>query len=147
MKRDLEISIQAEEEHRDTDGEYYKKWHDKHVAAWEEVRKQHDIGSFLFSRETMRIVEELCSRPSNRDSYFENLVELNGQVSECLPALDLRHAVIFNSHLSEWPFHPCTDGALPRRKCSRVEPKQSYGFILTKSRLQKIRPGTGSWKP
>ena len=51
IKRDVEISIPAYLDNRDTNSEFYTQWNEKHVRAWDEIRKQMDVGELLLSRE------------------------------------------------------------------------------------------------
>jgi hypothetical protein len=89
MKRDIEISIAAEVTHRNTDSDYYKEWAAKHRAAWDEIRKQIDIGEFLYSQQSLLILKKLNESTDHNLNlnYFEHLETLEMAVSECLPAI------------------------------------------------------------
>ena len=89
MKRDIEISIAAKTTYQNTDNDYHKKWATKHQAAWDEIRKQIDIGEFLYSQRSLLILKRLnesADHDPNLD-YFEHLLTLEMAVSECLPAI------------------------------------------------------------
>jgi hypothetical protein len=47
MKRDVEITVDAEMRGQDTDTDFHKEWNEKHKTAWDEIRKQIDVGEFL----------------------------------------------------------------------------------------------------
>ena len=47
MKWDLEISLRSSQRGEEEETDYLKEWSAKHRAAWEEVRKQIDVGEFL----------------------------------------------------------------------------------------------------
>src|SRR5262249_5399803 len=88
MKRDLDISMEAHMEGRDTDTDYHKEWGAKYRAAWDEIRKQIDIGEFLYSPSSVRILQKLNRETESRpDSYFEHLEQLQVAVEKCLPAI------------------------------------------------------------
>ena len=88
MKRDLEISIQSEMRGQDTDTDYHKKWEEKHRAAWDEIRKDIDIGEFLFSTGSVEILEELVRDTTGpHDDYFSYLEMTRAGVDKCLPAI------------------------------------------------------------
>ena len=89
MKRDLEISIPAEYEGRDTNTEFHKKWNDKHAAAWDEIRKDIDVGEFLFSDNSVRILQKLVddSESEPDDMYIDHLERVQGAVETCLPSI------------------------------------------------------------
>ena len=90
MKRDLEISTTAELEGRKTDTDYHKSWHAKHMAAWEEVRRQIDVGEFLYSPRSVRILQNLNKETESDDPneiYYEHLERLQVAVESCLPAI------------------------------------------------------------
>jgi hypothetical protein len=102
MKRDLEISIPAEMEGRNTDTEFYKEWDAKHRAAWDEIRKNVDIGEFLFSPASIHVLRTLLQDTESdpNEVYFEHLERLQAAVDKCLPAIkataraDLRLPII-----------------------------------------------------
>lgn len=88
MKRDLDISIRAEMQGRDTETELQKEWHAKHAAAWDEIRKQIDIGEFLYSAAAVQILETLNRETDGPyESYFEHLEAHQVAVEKCLPAI------------------------------------------------------------
>lgn len=89
MKRDLEISIVAEIEGRKTDTDFYKEWHQRHAAAWDEVRRQIDMGEFLYSPQSMKILTELNAATADdpNDDYMDHLEKLEAAVLKCLPAI------------------------------------------------------------
>ena len=87
MKWDLEISIRAEMR-GDEETEYHKQWAAKHKAAWEEIRKQIDVGEFLYSPVSVRILQELDGASSGPDdTYIDHLESLQAAVEKCLPAI------------------------------------------------------------
>lgn len=89
MKRDLEISVAREMEGRE-ETEYHEEWGVKHRAAWDEIRKQIDVGEFLFSVKSLSILQELLRKSPRTDpneSYFEHLERLQAAVTSCLPAI------------------------------------------------------------
>ncbi|MEQ8326539.1 MAG: hypothetical protein RLO08_13105 [Parvibaculaceae bacterium] len=87
MKRDLEISFDAERFGRE-ETDHDKAWEKKGRAAWEEIRKQTDMGEFLFSSESLSILKKLISDTETRaDYYVEHLVQYEAAVTECLPAI------------------------------------------------------------
>lgn len=89
MKRDLELSLPAAYEQRDTDTEFHKSWDAKHRAAWDEVRKYIDLGEFLISPSAVRLLRQLsddCSYSPN-DMYVDYLESSEAAVNKCLPAL------------------------------------------------------------
>lgn len=89
MKRDLEISLQAEMEGRNTDTDYHKEWEKKHRAAWDEVRKQIDVGEFLYSPTSVEILQSLlaATKSDPNDMYTDHLERLQIGVERCMPAL------------------------------------------------------------
>lgn len=88
MKRDLDISINAEESGIDTDTDYHRTWAAKHMEAWDEVRRQIDVGELLYSVETMGILKKLNDVTSKQFvSYYEHLDNLHEAVSACLPEI------------------------------------------------------------
>jgi hypothetical protein len=89
MKRDLEISIPAEMEGRDKDTDFHKEWSAKHRAAWDEIRKDIDIGEFLFSGMSIKILETLMdeSVATPNENYFSYLENTQMAVEKCLPAI------------------------------------------------------------
>ncbi len=89
MKWDLEISLRAHEEGRDTDTDYHKAWSAKHSAAWEEIRKQTDVGEFLFSPKAVELLQMLSNeaRHETNEGYFQYLEKIQVAVEKCLPAI------------------------------------------------------------
>lgn len=90
MNRDLTISSNAERTGRDTDDEFHQEWSKKHEAAWDEIRRQVDMGEFLFSPAAMRILEELLDDGRGDDPnemYIEHLGRLQESVRKCMPAI------------------------------------------------------------
>lgn len=90
MKQDLEIRIRAEMRRIDTKTDYYKEWEAKHKAAWDEIRKQIDIGEFLYSPDSVRILQTLTDDSASGDSnesYIDHLETLQVGVEKCLPAI------------------------------------------------------------
>jgi hypothetical protein len=89
MNRDLEISIAAAYEDRDTESDYHKEWEAKHRAAWDEIRKQVDIGEFLFSAESIEVLKMLISETKTdpNDMYVDHLEQLQTGVEKCMPAI------------------------------------------------------------
>lgn len=89
MKRDLEASIPAEMEGRYTDTDYFKELRAKHTAAWKEIRKNIDIGEFLFSGASMQILQTLMRDTASdaNDDYFSHLEKTQAGVEKCLPAI------------------------------------------------------------
>jgi hypothetical protein len=88
MKRDLEISIDAEQCGRDTETDYHKEWNAKHRAAWDEIRKQIDVGEFLYSPESMQILQVLNAETRGPfDTYYDHLEGFQAAVEKCLPAI------------------------------------------------------------
>jgi hypothetical protein len=88
IKRDLEISITAEIEGNRTDTEFHQSWGAKHRAAWDDLRKYVDVGDFLFSKESVQILQRLMEdTSSDSDNYFEHLDILQSAVEKCLPAI------------------------------------------------------------
>ena len=89
MKRELEISIPAEYEQRDTETEYHKQWSEKHRTAWDEIRRQRDVGEFLFSPASLKhlqaLIDESVGGPSGM--YVEHLETMQAAVNKCLPAI------------------------------------------------------------
>jgi hypothetical protein len=92
IKRDVEVSIMALEMGRDTDTEFYKEWSNKHRLAWDEVRKDIDIGEFLFSEKSIKILQRLQDETKSdpaTDVYPDYLEKLRAAVDKCLPAIKL----------------------------------------------------------
>lgn len=89
MKRDLEISIRAVMHHQDTDTDFHKEWNAKHRTAWDEIRKQIDVGEFLYSPASVQILQTLNSETKSEpnDNYFEHLETFQIAVEKCLPAI------------------------------------------------------------
>ncbi|MEP3113275.1 hypothetical protein [Nisaea sp.] len=86
MRWDLKISIEAEEGRRGADTEYQKEWNERHIKAWENIRKKVDVGDILFSVESVKILEDLINE-SNRDDeggYPDHLFILDKAVNRCL---------------------------------------------------------------
>lgn len=91
MKWDLEISIDAEYDGRDTDNEYHKRWDTKHREAWEEIRKQADVGEFLFSSASVKILRQLVSDADSdpNDNYLEHMERTQTAVEKCMPSIKI----------------------------------------------------------
>jgi hypothetical protein len=88
MKRDLEISIQAEQRGQDTETDYHKEWGAKHRVAWDEIRKQIDVGEFLFSSESLQILESLnAETKAHYETYYDHLEAFQAAVEKCLPEI------------------------------------------------------------
>jgi hypothetical protein len=89
MKRDLEITIRAVMVGRDTDTPFYKEWAAKHRAAWDEIRKDIDVGEFLFSAASIKVLKTLDRETESGpdDDYFSNLEKLQAGVEKCPPAI------------------------------------------------------------
>lgn len=89
MKRDLDISVRAEMEERDTDTPFHKEWGARHRAAWDEIRRQIDLGEFLYSRDTIKVLQDLDDDASSvpDETYMEHLLRLQGAVDKSLPAI------------------------------------------------------------
>lgn len=87
MKRDLEITIPAVIEGRDTDTEFHKEWDKKQRAAWDEIRKNVDVGEFLFSPASVQLLEELVEHRDPEDDYLSDLETMQARVEKCLPAI------------------------------------------------------------
>ena len=56
MKWDVEITIGAEERGEIEESDYRKEWSARQRAAWEEVRKQIDVGEFLYSPTSVEVL-------------------------------------------------------------------------------------------
>ena len=89
MKRNLDISILAVMEGRDTDTDFHKEWSAKHRVAWDEIRKDIDIGDFLFSEMSIKILEALVdkSAPTPAGDWFSDMENMHTAVEKCLPGL------------------------------------------------------------
>jgi hypothetical protein len=89
MKWDLQISIRSQWKGDDEETEYQKEWGAKHQAAWEEVRKQIDVGEFLYSSNSVKILRALDSEtaPDEDEPYIDHLEKLQVAVEKCLPAI------------------------------------------------------------
>ena len=89
MKRDLDISLAAEVQGRDAETEYHKQWQKRHQEAWDKIREQMDVGEFLYSPMTVRIIQTLIreAKSDPNESYFERLEKLQAAVDRCLPAI------------------------------------------------------------
>jgi hypothetical protein len=91
MKRDLEISMKAIEEGRDTETEYYKASEAKNREAWAEMRRSIDVGDFLLSKEAMGVLQQFFRASAAADNpnlmYWEHMDYLLVAVQECLPAI------------------------------------------------------------
>jgi hypothetical protein len=88
MKRDLEICIEAEKRGQDTDTDFHKEWGAKHRAAWDEIRKQIDVGEFLYSPDSMQILQTLnLETTAPYETYFDHLEAFQTAVEKCLPAI------------------------------------------------------------
>lgn len=89
MNRDLEISIRAEYAHGDTNSDFHKKWRAKHQEAWDEIRKQADIGEFLFSSEAVKLLQEVITNSTSdpNDMYLDYLERTQSAVQKCMPAI------------------------------------------------------------
>lgn len=89
IKRDLDISINAEVEGRETDTDYHKDWENRHRTAWDEIRRQVDVGEFLYSPVSMKILLELVESGQSvpDESYVEHLLRLQAATLKCLPAI------------------------------------------------------------
>jgi len=88
MRWDLRISMQATIRGEQNETEYQKEWAAKHRAAWAEVRKQIDVGEFLYSPVSVQLLRQL-DRETERDDqdYFSHLEKLQTAVENCLPAI------------------------------------------------------------
>ena len=72
----------------DAESDYQKEWGVKHRAAWDEIRKQIDIGEFLYSPESLQILQKLHAEAEVRyEGYYEHLEVFQVAVEECLPAI------------------------------------------------------------
>jgi hypothetical protein len=89
MNWDLSISIRAEMRGDHEETEYKKEWEAKHRAAWEEVRKQIDVGEFLYSAESVQILTDFnkATKREQNDTYFDHLERLQVAVEKYLPAI------------------------------------------------------------
>src|SRR5205814_5121485 len=91
MKWDLEISIRAQWRGDSEETDYQKEWAAKHRAAWEEVRRQIDVGEFLYSPASVRILRDLDSETASKgepdEIYMDHLEKLRVAVEKCLPAI------------------------------------------------------------
>jgi len=88
MKRDSEITIAAEMRGQDTDSDFHKEWGARHRAAWDEIRKQIDVGEFLFSSESLKIIQTLNSETQGpHETYYDHLESIQAAVEKCLPAI------------------------------------------------------------
>ncbi len=89
MNWDLDISIKGELRGDNEDTDYKKEWDAKHRAAWEEVRKQIDVGEFLYSAQSVEILRELnnTTKHQENDTYFDYLEKTQIAVAKCLPAI------------------------------------------------------------
>ena len=87
MKRDLEISLPAAYEQRETDSDFHKGWAAKHSAAWDEVRKHIDLGEFLISKRAVRLLSDLSDEcyASPNELYVDYLESSEAAVRKCLP--------------------------------------------------------------
>lgn len=86
IKRDVEISIPAHLEHRDTNTEFYKKWREKTPIAWDEIKKQIDVGELLLSREALVSLREfnLATVDNYNFSYLDHLESIEVAVGRCI---------------------------------------------------------------
>lgn len=89
MKWDVDVSIAAEIGESEPDTEFHKELDEKHRLAWHEIRRQSDIGDFLFSRESLKILRELNDLPgqSPNDSYLDHLEIIQAAVNKAMPAI------------------------------------------------------------
>jgi hypothetical protein len=88
MKWDLEISLRAVRRGETEMSEYRKAWEAKHQAAWEEVRKQMDVGEFLYSSASVHILRTFDRESAaHSDDYYDHLETLEAAVIKCLPAI------------------------------------------------------------
>jgi len=88
MKRGIELNMgdllrgEIEEE------EYRKEWSAKNQAAWDEVRKQIDVGEFLYSPTSVAILRTLLKDShSEVDSFVSYLHTLSAAVDNCISAI------------------------------------------------------------
>lgn len=91
MRYDLEISLEsAYEGERAEETEYQKKWGEKHREAWEEIRKQIDIGEFLYSPKSMELLrafEKAARSDDPNDMYWETLERAQTAVHKYMPLI------------------------------------------------------------
>ena len=89
MRRNIEISLEAEYESRQTDTDFYKEWQQKHKQAWNEVRKYADVGEFVISATAARRLQILIadSKWEQPDLYIDYLEASEIAVNRCLPSL------------------------------------------------------------
>jgi hypothetical protein len=89
ITRDVEISLYAAYEQRDTDTAFHKEWDSKHRAAWDNLRKFADVGEFLFSTRSMTVLGELLKAgdPEPDTDLIEQLEGIKIAVEKCLPAI------------------------------------------------------------
>jgi hypothetical protein len=85
IKRDLEISIDAEIDGRDTNTDFYKGSDAKHRTAWDDLRKFADVGEFLFSSDSVQILEVALNADSPEDvSPLDRMETLQAAAVKCL---------------------------------------------------------------
>lgn len=88
MKRDVEITIGAEERGEIEESDYRKEWSARQQAAWEEVRKQIDVGEFLYSPTSVAVLRALVKESySEGGDYLSYLHKLSMAIDKCLPAI------------------------------------------------------------
>jgi len=89
IKWDIEITIKAHMRGQDTDTEYFNQSGERHRAAWDEIRRQIDVGEFLYSTASVKILRALIGDPKSapEDSYLEYLFRTQEEVEKCLPAI------------------------------------------------------------
>jgi len=89
MNRDLDISLRAEMRGDYTESDYRKEWSEKHRLAWDEIRRQIDVGEFLYSPKSMRILRALIKDSEHDPDYMyaEHLMTLQSAVETCMPAI------------------------------------------------------------
>jgi hypothetical protein len=90
QKRDMEVTLPAIMEGRDTDSDFFKELENKSRAAWADLLKHADIGDFIFSRRAAEILNaflEECKMARDPNAmYFEVLDARLAAVNRCLPA-------------------------------------------------------------
>jgi hypothetical protein len=91
MNRDLELSTASMMRGDSEQSEYEKEWANKHRDAWNEIRRQMDVGEFLYSRDSVEVLRAFnrSTQHDPDDTYGDYLDKAQSAVAKCLPAIKL----------------------------------------------------------
>lgn len=81
-------TIEIEVEGAQMSPEYEKRWREKSMQAWEDLRRQIDIGEFLLSPASIVILKDFMKASSeHEEDWISHLVAVNDAAETCLPKL------------------------------------------------------------